>query len=299
MSSPEVSFVIGTFNSEDHIEACLESVYAQEYDGDFEVIVVDNDSDDSTVQIVRNNFPEVQLIVLPHSDYGLCEMYNIGFSSAEGEFIAKLDDDVEINPEWLNVVLEASKSDDVGAVTPKVIEKDDSVLFDSEGLTDHYKGCSALFKTKILNEIGYFEEGFIIGREDHEFSHRMLTNDYKIKKAPKAVTNHKSDNIPGKDSFSKRRFMYNTRNILWIDWKYQDRFNALINTSWRVSRRLLIANRKEAKKEWFKAIIGSVKGLRKYAFREYTPNKDLEYEYRRWNLREFFSSMRNIVKHFK
>lgn len=297
MSSSEVSFVIGTFNSEEYIEACLESVYAQEYEGDFEVIVVDNNSKDSTVDIVRENFPDVKLIILPHSNYGLCEMYNIGFSSAEGNFIAKLDDDVEIDEKWLNTILEEFENEDIGAVTPKIREKDDSALFDEEGFSQHYKGCSAVFTSKMFEDIGYFDEDFFIAREDHEFSYRLISNNYKIKSAPTALTIHKSDNIPGSSNFSERWFKYNTRNLLWITWKYHDSYNVFWNTLWRSSRRFLIAVRKGILWSWVIATFQAIRKFPKYAVRERNPNPELEYEYRKWSLDEVIKSVKSLRKY--
>ena len=297
MSSPEVSFVIGTFNSEDHIEACLESVYAQKYNGDFEVIVVDNDSDDSTVDIVRENFPEVKLIILPHSNYGLCEMYNIGFSSAEGEFIAKLDDDVEVDENWITTILEEFESEDIGAVNPKIRERDGSVLFDEKGFAQHYKGCSAVFTREMFEDIGYFDEDFFIAREDHEFSYRLISNDYSIKNAPEALTIHKSDNIPSSSNFSERWFRYNTRNLLWITWKYHDSYNAFWNTLWRSSRRFLIAVKKGVLWSWIMATFQAIRRFPKYGIKERNPDSSLEYEYRRWTLKEIVNSLKNLKNH--
>ncbi len=51
--------------------------------------------------MIRDEFPEVRLVVMPNSAYGACETFNVGFSTALTEYIAILDDDVVLTPWWL------------------------------------------------------------------------------------------------------------------------------------------------------------------------------------------------------
>ena len=65
------------------------------------IVVVDNASRDETAATLRARYPEVRLIVMPHSKYGACETFNIGFATAKTPLLAILDDDVVLPPLWL------------------------------------------------------------------------------------------------------------------------------------------------------------------------------------------------------
>lgn len=93
MSRQTVSLVISVWNRQadlrDNLRACLQQTVPAD-----EIIVVDNCSLDGTKEMVRAEFPQVKLVCMPHSAYGACETFNIGFASAGGEFVGILDDDV-------------------------------------------------------------------------------------------------------------------------------------------------------------------------------------------------------------
>ena len=83
---PTVSLVISVWNRKDDLRDNLNAIAAQTVQPD-EVIVVDNCSKDGTPEMVRAEFPRVKLICMPHSAYGACETFNVGFASAGGEFV--------------------------------------------------------------------------------------------------------------------------------------------------------------------------------------------------------------------
>lgn len=87
-----VSVVLPTLNAADHIEAALDSLLTQTYD-DFEIVVVDDGSDDGTVSIVQSyNDDRIRVIVRDRPD-GLAGALNCGIKAANGEFIARQDAD--------------------------------------------------------------------------------------------------------------------------------------------------------------------------------------------------------------
>ncbi|QDX41028.1 glycosyltransferase family 2 protein [Salarchaeum sp. JOR-1] len=122
MEEPLISFVIPVHNSSDCIGECLEAISNQSYSNK-EVIIVDNGSEDETTDIVREKCPSAKLIELEENK-GHSEAANIGFESAEGKYIAKLDDDGIIGVGWLRTVVDRiqTSSDDIAAIQPKVVE---------------------------------------------------------------------------------------------------------------------------------------------------------------------------------
>ena len=79
-----VSLVISVWNRKDDLRENLEAIREQTIPP-LEVIVVDNDSEDGTPEMVIEEFPEVRLIRMPHNRYGACETFNVGFASARGD----------------------------------------------------------------------------------------------------------------------------------------------------------------------------------------------------------------------
>ncbi len=91
----DVAIIIVSYNSEDHIGDCLESVFAQCKEVKQQVIVVDNDSKDGTVELIRSRFPQVELI-LPGKNLGFAKGVNLGAIHATAEFVLLLNPDTEI-----------------------------------------------------------------------------------------------------------------------------------------------------------------------------------------------------------
>ncbi len=108
---PEVSIVIPTYNCEDYIAQALESVFAQTY-SNLEIILVDDASADSTLEIARGfDDPRLKIIARPENK-GVSSVRNCGIRQARGKWIALLDSDDWYAPERLERLLEiASKQD--------------------------------------------------------------------------------------------------------------------------------------------------------------------------------------------
>ncbi|MEA5412821.1 glycosyltransferase family 2 protein [Synechococcus sp. BA-120 BA3] len=102
MTGIDVSVILPTYNRAHKLSEALRSVYAQEYGGTVEIIVVDDCSQDNTVSFVQQNYPDVHLISLK-SNVGHGAARNHGLRVARGRFIAFLDSDDTWRPDYLNV----------------------------------------------------------------------------------------------------------------------------------------------------------------------------------------------------
>jgi len=114
-----VSIIIVNYNGKAFLENCLRSVYAQAY-SPIEVIVVDNASKDGSVDLVRNSFPDVHL-VLCENNLGFAEGNNRGVGVAQGGYVVLLNNDTEVDDQWLCALIEMMKHPAIGVVTSKVI----------------------------------------------------------------------------------------------------------------------------------------------------------------------------------
>lgn len=108
-----LSFIIPVYNEEGHLQACLESIASQSVMPD-EVIVIDNNSTDSTTSIAKS-FPFVTLI--HEKEQGLIPSRNKGFETAKSDILARLDADSILNKNWVATAKAAFKDESIDAIT--------------------------------------------------------------------------------------------------------------------------------------------------------------------------------------
>ncbi len=110
---PLVSVIIPNLNGEKFLKGCFESLRAQSYKN-FEIIFVDNGSDDGSVDFILKNYPETKLIT-NKTNLGFAQANNQGFKIANGKYMATLNNDTRADKEWLeNLVLTAEKNEKTG-----------------------------------------------------------------------------------------------------------------------------------------------------------------------------------------
>jgi len=90
-----LSIIVVSYNTEDILKNALQRVYEQDTYEDFEVIVVDNASSDDSCEMVRREFPQVQLICHDSND-GFAAGNNIGIQYAKGDYILLLNSDAYV-----------------------------------------------------------------------------------------------------------------------------------------------------------------------------------------------------------
>lgn len=103
MMSPKVSIVIPCYNAEKYIARCLNSVFAQTFE-DFEAIVVDDGSSDSSLEVL-SGFKDTRLKVVGKINGGASSARNAGLDIARGEWIAFVDIDDSLKPDALDSML--------------------------------------------------------------------------------------------------------------------------------------------------------------------------------------------------
>jgi len=212
-----ISIILVTYNSGEHLESCLDSVFAQDFK-DYEVIVVDNASADNT-KLILKKYPNVELIE-NQKNYGLSKALNQGIILSNGRYILCLNDDTELKNSFLSNAFKAIESkDSIGAVQPKVL-KPDGKYIDTAGIYlsflrrffDIGKGridagefnrekyifgacaAAALYKKEALETIKqgkeYFDEDFFYLVEDVDLAWRMQRRGWRTLYFPDAICLH-------------------------------------------------------------------------------------------------------------
>jgi len=239
-----VSVLIVTYNSKDTIGTVLESLNRQTHK-DFEVILVDNASTDSTRAVVRGFAPRASYTLKTlflDKNRGFAGGNNEAYSLATGEFIALLNPDARASETWLDELLSGLERDrSAGICTSRVLTWDGSAV-DSAGdvllstlrcfkreatENERYKkreyvfsacAAAAMYRREMLDKMGFFDEDFFIQCEDTDLSMRAQVAGWKVLYLPRAVVYHKVGHSIGKASATG--VYYSQRNMEFLRIKY-------------------------------------------------------------------------------
>ena len=214
-----VTAVISAWNKSEDVRANLLGIRAQVRPFD-DVVVVDNCSSDGTPQMIRRDFPEVRLVVMPNSAYGACETFNVGFSTALTEYVAILDDDVVLTPWWLERSLArmAQEPESTAVVSTKVVEPGmpdsfrDAEALNRERYMSTFRGCASLARKEAIDRAGGYDERLFIYGNERDLTCRLLNLGYRVLQYPGAETFHRT---PFGLQMGKRSLFYHARNA-WL-----------------------------------------------------------------------------------
>jgi GT2 family glycosyltransferase len=144
----KASVILVNYNGMSHLDACISSVLKQSYKN-FEVIFVDNNSSDGSLEYARNKFPNLTFVV-NDKNLGYAGGFNSGLTYATGDYIGPLNMDTEVAPNWLSTMVAfLDKNPQAGAVTPKILLFNDRTKINAVGLNIHITGlgfCRGLGK---------------------------------------------------------------------------------------------------------------------------------------------------------
>ena len=211
-----VSVIIPNFNGEAFIRNAVHSLVHQSYQN-VEIIVVDNGSQDKSIEIIRNHFPEVDILEFPKNE-GFAYAVNAGIEIAKGEYIALLNNDAKADQDWLKHLVHALEDDSrVGFAASQVLCHANPKLIDSagDGITSvgrtfnvgHYNdandesfsnqrwvfgatGAAVIYKRSVIEDVGKFDEDFFMYLEDVDYSFRCQIRGHKCMYVPEAKVTH-------------------------------------------------------------------------------------------------------------
>jgi len=132
LEQPLISVVIPNWNGAEHLPTCLNSLRRQTYPR-VEVIVADNDSHDGSRALLERQYPEVKVIGLDENR-GYAGGVNAGILAAEGEILAILNNDTEVDPRWLEELWAGlERHPEAGSATSKILLFDRRKIINSTG----------------------------------------------------------------------------------------------------------------------------------------------------------------------
>lgn len=239
--SPLVSVIVINYNGKEFLKDCLESIYGQTYHN-FELIVVDNGSTDGSVQFIKEKFPDT-ILIENKENLGFAVANNQGIEISRGKYVALLNNDTVVDRDWLkNLVTAAeSSSENTGMWAGKILSLENPNIIDSVGgLIISNDGiakgrgrlerdigqydreeevfipsaCAALYRKRMFDEVGLFDEDFFAYCEDTDLGLRARLAGWKTISAPKAVVYHHYSGTTGKYTSIKAYLV--ERNHIWL-----------------------------------------------------------------------------------
>jgi GT2 family glycosyltransferase len=222
-----ISVTIVTYNSERYIDACLESVFLQQYQP-LEVIVVDNASQDATLKRLQPYRDRIRLI-LNSENLGFAAGQNQAIAASSGEWVLALNPDVYMTPGFIARMMRAGENqngDHVGTVCGKLLRMTKDLTIPSQPVTDstgifftpmlrhfdrgslevangHYErqeyvfgasAAAALYRRDMIQDISvrgeFFDPDFFMYREDADVAWRAQLMGWKCLYVPHAVGYH-------------------------------------------------------------------------------------------------------------
>jgi GT2 family glycosyltransferase len=155
----DLSICILTYDAQEYLRACLDSIREYPPKGKFEILVADNNSHDGTVLMLEEKYPEVQ-IIRNKDNLGFTKPNNQLLRQAKGEFMLVLNPDTKLIEDCFNPQIEYLKAHpDVGICIPKVLNGDGSFQKQSRrgeprplAVVGYFTGLGRMFpKSKALN----------------------------------------------------------------------------------------------------------------------------------------------------
>jgi GT2 family glycosyltransferase len=213
--------VVVNWNRRNLLRSCLQSLTRQKLNQPFEVVVIDNGSDDGSPEMVLaeyGNGTVLRVNLIRNSENrGFCAANNQGFAASDTEFIALLNNDAEAEPDWLEKLAGAFHGrTDIGMAASKILVHEDPRRIDKAGHliypdgqnrgrgsgeldTGQYNqveeilwpdGCAAMYRRAMLDQIGGFDEDFFAYADDAELGLRAQIAGWKCLYIPQAVVRH-------------------------------------------------------------------------------------------------------------
>lgn len=268
----DCSIIIVNYKTLELTSNCVDSIIKSHTKNiDYEIIVVDNASEDGSIQKIKSQFPEIQTII-NQENLGFSKANNIGIKASSGDYILLLNSDTIVEADTLKITMDfIKKHKHIGALGCKIVLPNgkldlackrsfptplngiyhslhldtgfpDNKRFGEYNLTyiDENKTCSIdcimgafmLVPRKVIDEVGMLDEDFFMYGEDIDWCYRIKNAGYQIMYYPEArIFHHKKASGIGKRNPRVIEAFYDSM-IIFYKKHYQNKYSKL--TYWCV-----------------------------------------------------------------
>lgn len=248
----QATIIIPNYNGITYLPVCLDALRRQDCQ-EFETIVVDNASVDGSQALIARDYPEIKLISLPENQ-GFCGAVNAGIHASRTPYVILLNNDTEAAPGFVRGLLSAIQKDPRRfSCSAKMLQFYYREQIDDAG--NYYSALgwayargkgrpqenysrekqifascagAAIYRKKIMEQIGYFDETHFAYLEDLDLGYRARIHGYINVFTPEAVVFHIGSGTTG-SRYNPFKVSYSARNNIYLIYKNMPFFQILLN----------------------------------------------------------------------
>ncbi|MCU0641806.1 MAG: lipid-A-disaccharide synthase-related protein [Candidatus Margulisbacteria bacterium] len=222
----DLSIIIVNRNGRHYLPDCLGAIYRGTHQASFEIILVDNGSTDSSVELVKDQFPAVR-IIRNRTNLGFCKANNQGLAVYQGRFALLLNTDTVIGDGAFDRLLQfMERSPKAGACGPKLRNADGTTqhqggvfarkfwLSPVPVKVDYVIGACLLVRREVVDIVGGLDENFFFSNDDLDWGRRIRQAGWDIYFIPEAEVLHYGGFTINK--FDRRIFVEGFRGGLYF-----------------------------------------------------------------------------------
>lgn len=248
----KTTVIIPNYNGIAFLEKCLLSLEKQSQ-RDFITIVVDNGSLDGSSELVKEKFPQVKVIQLKENT-GFCGAVNEGIRQAKTPYVILLNNDTEADSEYVNKMTIAIEEDEkLFSVSAKVLSMAEPEKIDDAGdfysalgwargrgcgksadefqkTTEVFASCGAgaIYRKKIMDEIGMFDSNHFAYLEDIDIGYRAKIYGYRNSFTPFGIVYHVGSGFSG-SKHNSFKIKLSSKNSIYLIYKNMPVFQIVLN----------------------------------------------------------------------
>ena len=238
----KVTIIIPNYNGAHFLKPCLEKLKKQTFQ-DFETLVVDNGSEDGSLALLREFYPEVRVISL-EKNQGFSRAVNAGLRVSRSPYVILLNNDTEPEPGYVEALVKSiGRSKRIFSVSPKMIQLHDRGLIDDAGdlytivgwaaqrgvgqpVEEYDRPCrifsacagAAIYRRPVFEKIGCFDELHFAYLEDLDVGFRAKLSGYRNEYCPEAVVYHVGSGTSG-SRYNSFKVRLAARNSVYLNYK--------------------------------------------------------------------------------
>lgn len=220
--TPSVAILILNWNTRGFLKKYLPSVLSASYSNK-EIYVIDNNSDDGSVAMLKECFPEVRIIEM-HSNLGYATGYNLCLSQVEADYFILVNSDIEVTKNFIDPVIRLMENnEEIGICQPKLLSYGEKHMFEYAGASGGWidklgfpfargrvlltiekdegqydaseqifwaSGACMFLRSSVYKKIGGFYDYYYMHQEDIDLCWRAQNAGFKIYACPESEVFH-------------------------------------------------------------------------------------------------------------
>tara|TARA_X000001036_G_scaffold298531_1_gene277611 strand:+ start:4070 stop:4921 length:852 start_codon:yes stop_codon:yes gene_type:complete len=241
MPRNELTIVINTFNSDEKIYSCLDSI-----NPDLKILVIENSNNVKFKESIEKKYPNV-FCELTGENLGYAKGNNLGLSKVKSQFALILNPDTLIEKNTIdNFLHTALKYNDFAIIAPAIQErKDFDLLKNSKAIkdiieVDRVKGFAMFLNISQFKDVGFFDDNFFIYFEEIDLCRRLKKLNKKIYLDPNVKINHFGGSSHNQ-SINFEMELSRNWHWMWSTFYYHKKYNGFIYGLLKVSTKFFSA----------------------------------------------------------